>query len=85
MSARDVACDGEAEAGAAGFPIARFLDPVKRSKDVLPLGLWNAGPVIVDGDFDIVSPPAGAYPNMISVFRRIGDEIINASPECLPF
>src|ERR1043166_1567428 len=48
--------DGKAKPGAAGFAIARSLDPIKRQEDRLQMLVGNTGAAVRHGDRDAVRP-----------------------------
>src|SRR3954447_25440681 len=53
VRARDVARDGETQAGAALVLVARVVESEARLEHLLPYPRGNAGPVVIDGNGEI--------------------------------
>ena len=79
MRARYIASDGKAEASSAGIRVAGLVEPIKRPKDILPLGFWNSGSVVVDGNFDVIAPTSKTDPDVIAISTSIGNQVIEAT------
>ena len=69
MAAHRVAGDGQAEADAAGFRVARPLDPVEGSEDLRALFLRDARAVVLDRDFHGLAVALGGNPDMVAMAR----------------
>ena len=53
VATHHVAGDGQAQPNAAGCLIAGAFQPLKRLEHILAAIRWNAGAIIIDGDFGI--------------------------------
>src|SRR5688572_18097082 len=81
MRQYDAARDGEAEAGAAGIAVARFLQPHERAEDVLDAIFRDAGAGIVDGDLDRVGQLADRDLGAAAVADRVLHQVVEAAPQ----
>src|SRR5262245_59315184 len=81
MRARDVARDGEAEAGATLVLVARIVEPHERLEHLLAHRRGDAGSVVVDGDGQPAVIAMTGDGNRRREARRVRDEVANAALE----
>src|SRR5580658_8751360 len=81
MAEHDVAGDGEAEADAAGRPVARRLQAEERPEHGVALRRRNARSVIVDHDLDTAPLRQHGHPDMAAIAGSIADQVDDAAPQ----
>ena len=84
MGCRHVAGHGQAEAGAAAVPGPAFVEPDETLHDVSPVGLRDAGAVVVDVNAMTLASTATATRTCAAAAGGVVGEVVEGPPERLP-